>query len=384
MSEQLMQANYEWATRPDDERFGSLDEMYLDSWEKNNRSRTQNIETSDLEVIPVGTQLRLKTPSGDLRFNHHSFRQTCTRLGIPASYMAQLKPELAARNLNDGIERMGGLGKDAQIYRQESENGVDRLLALTSQKYTRINNHDIIAAIKQMPGNWTSPLSMLKPGEKGRPATAEDLKYGSNLQVGEQVSLKRALYAGDQDMFAFMVDNDRRINDGTEGGLGRGFFVSNSQVGLSTLSATRFFYRFICRNNIIWGAQDVVTISVKHIGNAQDRWNKYFAALGTQMKHYAESSAQDDEQMIRRAKACTPARNLEEMQDLLFAEKGLLSKRQVADSYELASRHEDTDGNPNSIWGITQGITRLSQMTGFADERVKLDMAARDVLALSN
>ena len=39
------------------------------------------------------------------------------------------------------------------------------------------------------------------------------------------------IYASDHDMFAFLVNEEYRIDDGSDGGLARGFFVQNSEVG---------------------------------------------------------------------------------------------------------------------------------------------------------
>jgi hypothetical protein len=61
----------------------------------------------------------------------------------------------------------------------------------------------------------------------------------------------------------------------------------------------------------------------------------------------------------------------------------IVGKAQVADAYELATRHEDVDGNPNTAWGFAQGLTRLSQLEQYTDDRVALDLAASKVLALA-
>ena len=39
------------------------------------------------------------------------------------------------------------------------------------------------------------------------------------------------------------------------------------------------------------------------------------------------------------------------------------------------------DGNPRSFWGVAQGLTRVSQASGYQDDRLALDQLAAKVLA---
>jgi hypothetical protein len=39
--------------------------------------------------------------------------------------------------------------------------------------------------------------------------------------------------------------------------------------------------------------------------------------------------------------------------------------------------------SPRSVWGITQGITAMSQHSTFADRRVELDRAAGKILSIA-
>lgn len=377
----LMAANRQWATRPDDQRFDSLKAMYLAMFLAAQTTSAHDISQQALRVEVANNDLVLATPAGQMDFSHWSFGQLSQRIGAPASWLRTLDPELAALNLNAGLAR-SGIGDDAQMYfRQSPGEQRAKLLALTSTKYGRIYNHEVLSAVMNIPGNWTSPLSMPKAGEATRPATEDDVKYGTNLQIGEDVSTKRALYGSDKDMFAFLVDNDRRVDDGTDGGLGRGFFVSNSEVGDATFSITRFLYRYVCRNNIVWGAKNVEKISIKHLGRGAR--GRAFDSLEVDLKNYANASAVEDEARIRSAKNLILGRNVEDVQDKVFRELKIVGKSQVSDAYELATRHEDVDGNPNTAWGFAQGLTRLSQLEQYTDDRVALDLAASKVLALA-
>ena len=58
-----------------------------------------------------------------------------------------------------------------------------------------------------------------------------------------------------------------------------------------------------------------------------------------------------------------------------------LSSKSASQAYDLAEQHE---GNPRSIWGFVQGLTRLSQQTPWQDGRFALDRAAGGLLATVN
>jgi hypothetical protein len=56
------------------------------------------------------------------------------------------------------------------------------------------------------------------------------------------------------------------------------------------------------------------------------------------------------------------------------------SRKTLESAYYMAERHEDTDGNPHTPWGMAQGLTRVSQELEYADARTKVDRAAGKVL----
>jgi hypothetical protein len=41
------------------------------------------------------------------------------------------------------------------------------------------------------------------------------------------------------------------------------------------------------------------------------------------------------------------------------------------DAFDYADFYSDEDGDPRTVWGMKQGITRLSQELQYADERVQ-------------
>src|SRR5207302_3849797 len=83
-------------------------------------------------------------------------------------------------------------------------------------------------------------------------------------------------YLGDRDMFLFLVDGNRDLDDPTDrtqSGLFRGFILRNSDVGAAALTLDLFLFRMVCGNHIIWGFQHVAGFRRRHVGaSIQEAW----------------------------------------------------------------------------------------------------------------
>jgi hypothetical protein len=185
-----------------------------------------------------------------------------------------------------------------------------------------------------------------------------------------------AIYASDHDMFAFLCNSEYRVaEEGNPDGLRRGIIVENSEVGASSLRFTKFLFREMCSNHIIWGASRLVEIKVRHVGDARQRWYGYQAEI----TKYLESSASEDEAKISLAKTKYLGNRKDEVLDKLFGMKSLQLTRKVLEGGYDATV-PDQDGSPLTQWGIVQGLTRYSQGSKYADERTAIDKAAGRVL----
>ena len=88
------------------------------------------------------------------------------------------------------------------------------------------------------------------------------------------------LYAGEQDLFCFMIDPMGWIE--IEGqAFAPGFFIWNSEVGKRSLGIQTFWFQAVCQNHIVWDATDVVEFTRKHTSSVH-------AALGD-MRRIIES-----------------------------------------------------------------------------------------------
>lgn len=362
----LMHASNQWANRPADERFADLHSLH----DAVTRYREMTVEARDVNLralrITSGTfaddlgqtveEPVIVGPSGTpARFSHFSFGQIARRVHAPANYLRSLPTDLVVQNLNHGIERYDGEEDNENLL--FAQNGGLRLRASTSMKYTRIWNTDITSRLIR--------LTQDNPEWQPAPAAFD----GS-----------RGLYASDRDIFCFMVDNDRRIFEAAPGGgLSRGFFVWNSEVGDKSFGFMTFFYNYICGNHIVWGASGVAEIRIPHIGNADDR---AFKKLAVELRKYATASDSDDEAKIERAMRFELGASKEEVLDAVFK---LGVTRKVADqAYDAAEAHTDWYGSPRSVWGMVNGITHIAaREVQNADERVALDRTAGKVMQIA-
>jgi hypothetical protein len=206
-----------------------------------------------------------------------------------------------------------------------------------------------------------------------------DVRDFLSINVGDSIA-PAGLYASDHDMFAFLIYEKNRIKDNSESGLSRGVFFENSEVGGRALKCTTFLYRHVCGNHILWDSTNVTKLKIRHVGRARKRLSDFVIDL----KRYSNASAKSDEQRIQRAMRKRIGVDKEEVLNRVFKKlHNFISLEQLDEAFEVAVVNSDVDGDPHTSWGISQGITRLSQKTQFADERAQLDKVAGKVLRIA-
>ena len=384
----MNKASNQWASRPDDERFESLAAMRAELRDRRERASALPLSMTHLSFSPVGESgLQVLAPTGeDAALTAWSFGQVCTKLEAPAKYLASLPATKAADLLNFEAYRhrrtVHDDDREALMLLDRKPEGLE-LRALTSQRYSRVWDEELLGRCEEMQARgWrvppARPASMGQAGS--RQATEADVlapsDFGLSVKVGEWIA-PAGLYAGDRDMFVFMVNEANKIDAGGGDLLSRGFFLENSEVGARSFTLTAFLYRHVCGNHIVWDARQVKELRLRHVGSCDER---AFSEMRLSLIEYADRAASEDEARILRAKHFELAAKKEDVIDLIFG-LGLLGKRATEEAYACA---EITGDNPRSAWGLAQGITRLSQDRPFGDSRVTMDRAAGKVLALAS
>jgi len=386
----IMKASNQWSNRPSDERFWTVQDLHTATLAHRMAAATAKVDSlHDLQVRAFNGEIQLhgKQTNSTADLTHWAFGQLCARADTPAGYLRTLPTELAVLNLNHGLQHAQG---DARLllYR----NGGYYVRAVTSQKYTRIWNSDIVSRLlgfendgwKVAPaypvgGMFSTRNGVLSEEDKAnnyRIATAQDAALSLTIKEGDVIG-PAGLYASFEDMFAFMLHPERVIVDGSEGGLMRGFMVWNSEVGKSTFGVSTFYFRGVCGNHIIWDASNVKEINLRHVGNADER---AFQGLSVELKRYADESATDIEDKIRYARTVViKGKTKEEVIDWIFSQR-LLTRKDAVKAYDAVN--EDVDGPAYTVWGYAQGITRMSQSEPNADTRAAYDRVAGKLLEI--
>jgi len=382
----LVTASREWATRPADQRFWTLKELYERSLKYAEESYTHQVRLADCSVLATEKEdlvLDMANVDTPATFQHYSFNQLAGLAGAPAGYLRGLPAPIAALNLNHGLQQIDG----SQLLMLH-KNGGHALRCVTSDGYSRIWNYEVaeMALALEEEGGWVVPPARPTslPDVPVRKATEADvLRKGSHLSlgigVGDDIS-PAGLYASDHDCFIFQVNVDRPIDAGNGEMLYRGVFWRNSEVGDARFTGTMFLFDTVCGNHIVWGARIVAEISIIHRGNAQEMFREAMAQATVMM----EAPSSDDENRIKAAKLYEIAPTSKETIETIYRKSVGLSKRECEDAYILATRHaEDHGTEPNTAWGYAAGITRLSQGQTATDKRDLMDRAAGKVLEMA-
>lgn len=376
MNQNLTHASRQWSSRPVDERFSNIQKMYEFCLNSATNSVTKNVRLNDLVAKNVDDNIVISDETSTLSLNNWSFEQLCKKISAPASYLSTLPTDKATDLVNYGIQQ--SKDRDTQLYLDGRTNVVR---AVTSKIYKRLYNHEVIKAVMDFPGDWrTPPCRPAHEGEPYRLATEDDIVKNSLIAVGDQISaVGGGLYANDRNTFIFRIDNGTTIDDGSDQGLARGFFVFNSEVGDGCIGWVSFYYRYVCGNHIVWDATNVKSFRRKHLGNVRE---DAFLEMVTSIKGLKDNRL-EDELLIRKAKAYELGTNKEEVVDLIFRSKSLLGKKVAESAFDLADKFIDIDGSPTTVWGFVNGLTRYSQSANNADTRNEIDTVGRKILSFA-
>jgi hypothetical protein len=382
----LLDAAYQWATRPADQCFATLPDLWYATRMAYQNSKEHNVVARNISAV-CDDGIRLCVPGCEktLGFNNWSMGQFASQIGTSMRLLTGLTGPTIQKVLNEKLAKVNTKG-NSQIY---YDTNASIVRAFTTQNYGRVPNYEIVARLMEMT-DWVNPPA--RPASKddaakARPATQEDVdKCGRvhntlGIKVGDPI-VDKGLYASDRDMFIFEVSPKHVINDGSDGGMYRGFFVRNSEVGNSLFELVTFLYRSLCGNHIVWGVEDVRRIKVKHSGRGTR--DRIMDGLELELATYANASTEKEEAFIRKAQRKEIAGTKDGIVQLLFHDKKILDKKTVLGAYEEAVIHEKTDGNPRSYWGFTQGLTRFSQTINFGDKRNELDQVGGKILAMAD
>lgn len=360
----------EWFSRPDDERYLSLDELMASVKGRAERSRTRTVESAAVRVEASrdnAERLDLILPGSDVPVapTHWSFGQLAALVGAPAAYLRQLPASLAGINLQYGLTSH----RAEQVKTLETDDGGIELRAVTGPDYGRIYDHELVGAVQKIAGNGTGDTRWKVPG-----VLATGI-YNPCVDVSKDTT---TLYASDRDVFLFLVDDLNpieagRLPDGSPDLYFRGFYCWNSEVGAKTLGMASFYLRAVCQNRNLWGVEDFEEISIRHSKHAASRFAHEAAPALTR---FANSSPAPFVEGIKQARARIVARTDDDRAD--FLRKRGFSKAETA---KILDRVLNEEGRaPTSVFDFVQGITAVARDKAHQDARLDMEGRAKKLL----
>lgn len=364
----------QYATRPADERYPSVDALIHAAMHDKMLSLEKTVNLKDLKLATAQTgertELMMQSPKGLARISHWAFGQFARTVGAPAGYLRELPPYLAADNLNYGISQHSG---DVNLLVKMANGDPTPLIrAATSDSYGRVWDADLFTQAQQQifSQGSSNPHSgkgwELPPTWTGEPAGA---------------------YRGDRDSFLIQVDGGSIVNNpsrgaGTSAGGGRqmfrGIMIGNSEVGKSSVWIDCVLFDYVCGNHMLWGATIDQSFRRRHVGTKVLR--DTIREIGQVAYKWARRSTALDDQIVKTLIEKEIAISKDAVVDELT--KLGCTKADAIGAYERCEQTESV--SPRSFWGVAQGLTRLSQDSGFQDERYSLDKLAAQILKLGS
>ena len=193
----------QWATRPDDERFLSVPELYESVKGRRERS-TQHQAALDLLVVKADNDtVYLSNPETgeESALTHWSFNQLSSLVKAPAKYLRTLPPQLAAINLMTTIKQINR--SDLSLLQTQTQHG-PQMRSVNGSKYGRIWDEELVSLILKH-------------------VDLDVWKVPSASYAHTNPKLATTLYASDRDVMLWLVDEETPIEvprgGGGEGGL---------------------------------------------------------------------------------------------------------------------------------------------------------------------
>lgn len=366
----------EWFSRPDDERFLSLADLYDSVRARADAATTHIVESRSVRVVARSDEperLSLIVPGRDepVAPTNWSFGQLCSLVGAPASYLRALPAALAGINMQHGLIQHRG----EQVKMLETRDGCTELRAVTGPDYGRIWDHELVGAVMRIAGNGTGDTRWKVPGV----LDWGTMHYNPHVDVSQETT---TLYASDRDVFLFLVDDTHPIEagklpNGEPDLFFRGFYCWNSEVGSKTLGIATFYLRAVCMNRNLWGVENFQEVNIRHSKFAANRFAHEAAPA---LAHFAKSSPARFIEGVKTARERIVARTDDDRSSFLRT-RGF-SK---ADTQQIITAVLEEEGHPPaSLYDFVNGITAVARSRSHQDSRLELEGKARGLLQRAN
>lgn len=372
MGTSLMDANREWANRPADERYATLADLRDALETRRARSKAYKGDARELGLEATGgayPALRMPGHDNPIGLTHWSFGQLAATAKAPAGYLRSLPAPLAVDCLKAGLASREWEEDEAnsRLLVDYRDVNAPRLRALTSDSYGRVWDDAIVSGCMRLQersgGKWRNP-----PTWDGSPG---------------------GLYASDRDLFIFLCDGGSVIEE--PGGFGhrpsalhRGFFVRNSETGAGLLEVCMFLFRVVCGNHVVWDAEDVTRVAIRHNSKAATHFDR--EAYPVLVAGMQASDGPTRERITRAMQHMLPKPTLtgldkdKPLLDWLRASPAKLTTAEARGTIELARAEE---GDARTLWQVVNGATAHARRQVHQDQRNDLERRAARLMKLA-
>ena len=362
----------EWFSRPDDERFLSLTDLYDVVRARADRATTRVVDSKAIRVearsdSPERLSLMVPDEERPVAPTNWAFGQLCSLVGAPASYLRELPAALAGINLQHGLVAHRG----EQVKLLQTDDGRTELRAATGPEYGRIWDYELVEAVMKIAGDGIGQTRWKVPGV----LDWSSMHYNPYVDVTRDTT---TLYASDRDVFIFLVDDTHPIEagklpNGDPDLYFRGFYCWNSEVGAKTLGMATFYLRAVCMNRNLWGVENFEEVKIRHSKFAANRFAHEAAPA---LEHFADSSPMPFLNGIKTARERIVARKDEDRET--FLRKRGFSKAETAKIVATVLNEEGRP--PETIYDFVQGITAFARTRTNQDSRLEVEGKARKLL----
>jgi len=372
----------QWFSRPDDQKFLTLDDMLAHKKVDAQRMTSRTVDTHKVKIIgdfdeanPSRGNIFVEYTDENKQEHYNaptnwSFGQLSQLAGAPAGYLKDLPAPLAADCIQWGLKY--NRSKDLiKVYGNQANGG--ELRAATGPDYGRIFDWEILDPIKNLidesGGRWKVPGMMV--GSRNGLAV-----YDPEVPVSMETT---TLFASDRDVFVFLVDDRNPIEvgklpNGEPDLMFRGFYAWNSETGSKTAGIAAMYLRGVCMNRNLWGVENFEEIKIRHTKFAPDR---FAMEARPALQSFANGSTHSFIEGVQAAKDARIAKDDEERLDFLTKRAGLSGRMAKAAS----ARHFKEGGRPvETVWDAAQAITAIARDVPHQDARIQVERKAGALL----
>lgn len=337
----LKKAHDELFRRTPDETFRTFEELRTHCEQEKQYSHDCWQLPQTLRPHVSASQILLELEGDEFgQLNDWSFSQMCRMSGISKDTINRLTPDTASTVLQETLPRAD---KPVQLLQTSST-----IRSMHGMSYTRLWNAELLDVVHECAPDFQPPQTAMNEGT--------------------------GLYCGEQDMFCFLIDPTGWTEIDGEA-FAPGFFVWNSEVGRRSLGIQSFWFQAVCQNHIVWDAVEVVDFTRKHTANVRDGLNEIRQII-ERLVAQRDSRRDQFATVMRNAMQTRLGTDSDEVMKTV-CEQGI-PQPLVKKAMEIARK-----SGAFTIYSLVDAMTRLTQQSKYAGDRVEADARVGRLLALA-